>query len=199
MEITPDIVKSHLPYYLTQDAKNGVLKELQNFHLGKMQYLLPRGLNQEILQGDGWRQLQLLNFDTGERVAVNGIILSNTCDIALENKRDLPIKIVFAPLIRLSLYTDRLVKAGVSGSKIGPKIEAIKQQRITNIFYVPTGATLDDEHIVLLDDVHTMPAKVFEKNLPTCKIFTLNQAGFYLFILKLSIHFCRFHEEVARS
>ena len=31
------------------------------------------------------------------------------------------------------------------------------------------------------------------------KLFTLNQMGFYLFVLKLSIHFCRFQDGVIRS
>lgn len=30
------------------------------------------------------------------------------------------------------------------------------------------------------------------------KLVTLSQQGFYMFLLKLSIHFCRFQENIAR-
>jgi hypothetical protein len=40
---------------------------------------------------------------------------------------------------------------------------------------------------VLLDDIHSMPVQVYEEEKSKGKIFTLSQAGFYLFILKLSI------------
>jgi hypothetical protein len=64
---------------------------------------------------------------------------------------------------------------------------------------MPTGGALSSEHVVVLDDVHSMPAQVYESEKKNGKIFTLSQAGFYLFILKLSIHFCRFHENLART
>jgi hypothetical protein len=151
-----------------------------------------------MLQGDAWRQLHLRNFETGEKALVNGVVLSNTCDVAPDNKRDLPSNIVFAPLVALSAYERLLDNAGVSKQSISDKMNAIRRQRVTNLFYVPAGGALEAEHIVLLDDIHTMPAKAFEVHSST-KIFTLSQAGFYLFILKLSIHFCRFHENLARS
>src|SRR5262249_26177507 len=75
---------------------------------------------------------------------------------------------------------------------------AIRKQHVTNLFYVPAGSGLEVDHVVLLDDVHTMPAEVFATERGT-KIFTLSQAGFYLFIIKLSLHFCRFHEALIRA
>jgi hypothetical protein len=151
-----------------------------------------------MLQGDAWRQLHLSNFETGEKASVNGVVLSNTCDVAPDNKRDLPINIVFAPLLALSAYETLLTSAGVSKQSISAKLEAIRRQRVINLFYVPAGSGLEADHIVLLDDIHTMPARAFDTQ-SSGKIFTLSQAGFYLFILKLSIHFCRFHENLARS
>jgi hypothetical protein len=126
------------------------------------------------------------------------VVLSNTCDVAPENPRDLPVNIIFAPLIPLEGYTALLLGAGVTQQSIDDKVAAIRRQRITSLFYVPTGGGLTSEHIVLLEDIHTMPAKIYEEERATAKIFTLSQAGFYLFILKLSIHFCRFHENLTR-
>lgn len=49
-----------------------------------------------------------------------------------------------------------------------------------------------------LDDLHTVPLHAFERVAEKKKLFTLTLVGFYLFLFKLSVHFCRFHEEVAR-
>jgi hypothetical protein len=92
----------------------------------------------------------------------------------------------------------RLANTGASHERISAKLDAIRKQHVTNLFYVPSGSGLETDHVVLLDDVHTMPAEVFAAERGT-KIFTLNQAGFYLFIIKLSLHFCRFHENLLRA
>ena len=50
---------------------------------------------------------------------------------------------------------------------------------------------------MLLDDLHSMPIELHGQAAE--KLFTLSMAGFYLFVLKLSVHFCRLHENVDRS
>ncbi|MGQ0591371.1 MAG: hypothetical protein ACT4QB_01645 [Gammaproteobacteria bacterium] len=119
--------------------------------------------------------------------------------MAPENERDLPINIVFAPIIPLSAYGASLTQRGIESDRIREKIAAIKEQRITTLFYLPAGGSLDTDHIALLDDIHTMPAKAFETEGGNGKVFTLSQIGFYLFIFKLSVHFCRLHENVNRT
>ena len=67
-----------------------------------MNYYLQPGYQDELLQRrNGWRQLQLRNFLTGEKGLVHGVILSNTCDVSPENKRDLPANISFCASNRL--------------------------------------------------------------------------------------------------
>jgi hypothetical protein len=193
MVITADAIREYLPYYLTEEAKVGIVNELKKFHLGEMQYYLLNRYEHEMLQGDGWTRLHLRNFETGEKISINGVVLSNTCDVDPANLRDLPVNIIFAPLIPVDAYIARLARAGLVMARIDDKINAMRRQEVTNVFYVPGGNGLDAEHIVLLDDVHSMPAKVHEDEKSKGKIFTLSQAGFYLFILKLSMHFCRFH------
>ena len=199
MEITAETIRDYLPYYLTEDAKRGIVNELNQFHLDKMQYYLLDRFQQEMLQGDGWKRLQLRNFETGEKIFINGVVLSNTCDVAPDNQRDLPVRIIFAPLIPLAVYVGMLESAGVQKVRIDSKVDAIRRQKVTTLFYMPAGSGLDAEHIVVLHDIHSMPAAVYESEKTNSKIFTLSQAGFYLFILKLSVHFCRFHEDVART
>ncbi len=51
-----------------------------------------------ILQGDGWREFQIFKFHTGERSSVRGLVISNSCDVDPDNQRDIPARIIFAPL-----------------------------------------------------------------------------------------------------
>jgi hypothetical protein len=198
MEITVESIRDQIPHYLTEEMKRGIIEELKKFP-DKMQYFLLAGYDADILQGDGWTQLQLRHFETGEKIAINGIILSNTCDVASENPRDLPVNIIFAPLVALDAYIKMLEAAGIPKQNVDDKLAAIRRQRVTSLFYIPAGSGLQEDHIVLLDDVHTMPAASFEETKGRQKIFTLSQTGFWLFVLKLSIHFCRFHENVVRA
>ena len=199
MAITSEAIRDYLPYYLTEEAKVGIIQELNDFSLGKMQYYLLNRYEREILQGDGWTRFHVRNFATGERGFINAVVLSNTCDVDPSNRRDLPVNIIFAPLVPVEAYVRRLVGTGLARLSIDDKMAAMRRQEVTNVFYVPAGSGLDAEHIVLLDDIHSMPARAYEEEKTKTKIFTLSQAGFYLFILKLSMHFCRFHENLARA
>lgn len=200
MEITPESIKDQIPYYLTEEQKEGLLKALSNFikdPLKETDYY-SYGQKEELLQGDAWHKLQVRDLATGEKGSILGIILSNTCDINPDNKRDLPANIIFAPIIPLSSYVDLLEKAGIEPDKIRNKVTSIKEQKVTTIFFLPAGSGLQIDSIALFDRIFTMPAKLFESEKDKLKMFTLGYFGFYLFIFKLSIHFCRFHENVNR-
>lgn len=197
MEITPESLREQIPYYLTTDQKDGIIKALEDFPVEINYYL--NAYQDELLQGDGWTKLQLRRFENGEKESILGIILSNTCDVAPENKRDFPVYITFAPLIPLPAYVSLLGQSGVNPSQVQDKVTSIKGQRVTSIFFLPAGSGLQEDHIALLDQLYTMPVKVFELETEKSKFFTLSLIGFYLFVFKLSVHFCRFHENVARA
>jgi hypothetical protein len=196
MEFNADTIEEHIPYYLSQESKENLVKALREFP--KTNYytnLFPA----ETLQGDGWSALGLINYETGERKKVRGVILSNSCDIDLKNKRDIPVKLVFAPIIKLKTYARLLEEANIPKQNIEGKFKSIRDQKVSTIFYLPQCAGLDDEYIALLDDIHSIPLSAFTKEEGRIKLFTLSQVGFYLFLFKLSVHFCRFHEEVIRD
>lgn len=197
MELTADSIKEQIPYYLTSKDKEDLVRELKNLS-DKTSYYTTQ-YPESVLQGDGWSLLQFYDFDSGEKCSILGIILSNSCDAASENKRDIPAQVTFSPIVYLSGYVEELRKAGVDETRITQKVQAIRKQQITNIFYLPKGDKLEDEGIVLFGLVHTMPLSVFEKDSAKKKYFTLNQTGFYLFLLKLSVHFCRFQENLRRN
>ena len=126
---------------------------------------------------------------------IKAMVLSNSCDVSRKNKREFPPRVSFAPLIKLEKIADRLSQAGISRTAVEAKIEAIRNQKVTSIFFLPKDTGLDDEYVVLLDDLHSMPLKNYKG---TEKVLTLSMAGFYLFAFKLSVHFCRLHENVDR-
>lgn len=197
MGLTLDDIKEYIPYYLTQEAKQGIVKALGDFP-EKINYYTIRSEN-DLLQGDGWSCLDVMDIETGKHKAVKGIVLSNSCDVSIENARSLPAKIVFAPIIPLHLYKELLVRRGVVEDAVFSKIDAIKSQKVSSIFYLPKGGCLDCDYIAVLDDLHSLPLNFFSRKCDKKRQFTLSQVGFYLFLFKLSIHFCRFHENVLRD
>ena len=139
----------------------------------------------------------MIDFVTGDRKEVSGMILSNSCDVNPDNQRDLPVNVLFAPLIQLNRYVESLRQAGKTKEQVDSQIRNIKKQYMTSIFYVPQCPGSIEECIILLDDIHAQPLQDFlgrERR----SLFTLNQYAFYVFLIKLSIHFSRFREGINR-
>lgn len=197
MSISEESIQSQIPYYLTQKAKEGLVEALRGFP-EKTNYFTTL-YKEKILQGDGWNKLEVLNFEDGKRKEIKGIILSNSCDISSENHRDFSVNLTFAPVIKLENFKIKLLSEGIDPKKIEAKLQSIREQKVSSLFFLPQGGALDADYIALFDDIHTMPFGRFEKKADRVKQFTLSQVGFYLFLLKLSVHFCRFHEEILRD
>lgn len=192
-------IEKQIPYYLTEDAKKGLVRALNDFPKNTQYYLSQSTeLSSTLLQGDLFAELPIQMGSATKKV--KGIILSNSCDISSDNKRDLPANVLFAPLTSLERYTELLQQAGVSEEAIKAKTEVIRSQKITNIFYLPASPDADrPECIIYLDQIYFIRAKEIVDILERGgKISTLSQVGFYIFLLKLSVHFCRFHECVHR-
>lgn len=190
-------IQEQIPYYLTKEAGEGILKELESYS-EKTQIILNRE-SEGFLQGDGWRGFKLFDFHSGKLINTKGIIISNSCDIAPENKRDFPAKITFAPLIKMKKIEELFRKSGLNQETTEQKIQSIREQKSTSFFFIPSQIGLDDEYAVWFNDIHSMPMQTFIESESREKTFTLNMTGFYLFLFKLSIHFCRFHENVDRT
>jgi hypothetical protein len=197
--ITADSIERHLPYYLTLEHKQALANALARLPDEK-QYFAPNKIPNEMLQGDCWDNMEIVNFNDGQRKPVRGIILSNSCDVDKDNKRDTPTNVLFSPIVKLSSFVDILTYANISEQKIASKVAAIKNQLVTSVFYIPdaTGG-LGSEYLAMLDNIHTIPSAVLDLSGTNRKLFTLNTLGFYVFIFKLSVHFCRLGENVDRS
>jgi hypothetical protein len=136
-----------------------------------------------------------------EKVYTDAIIISNTCDISFENKRDVNTKqCLFAPLIDFNEYLKDLQNEGYKQDQISGFSQAVKAQLKTNIFYLPTKG--NKEYIALLDNVFWFPTEELNSYLEKIdenRITSLSHFGYYLFILKLSYHLCRLPEQCDRE
>lgn len=186
-------IKLFLPKYLTPSQQKDLYVELSS-HQDNYNYYLPSCYEENFLQGDSWKGLVVVNFTTLEKKVVSGVIISNSCDNDPANN---PVNrnILFSPLIKLSKYVNLLQQAGKQN--IEDILQSIRKQKTTNIFYLPSFASLLEESIILLDDIHSHPLSHFIQ-CEKAKIVTLNQYAFYIFLIKLSIHFSRFQENIVR-
>jgi hypothetical protein len=191
-------IRLFLPKYLSAKQQRELFSELAKFPDNFDFYLFREDLQRILLQGDGWRGFVVIDFVTGARKTVSGIVLSNSCDIAIENQRDFPANILFAPLIALDNYKRRLRSVEKTDTQIDGIIGNIRKQYVTQIFYIPAWPGIIEESIILLDDIHTHPLQDFLQSNERQPIFTLSQYAFYLFLIKLSIHFSRFREGIKR-
>ena len=154
---------------------------------------------EEMLQGDGWRGFQKFNFHTGEICSIRGLDISNSCDIDPNNPRVQPTQITFAPLVKLSQYEEILRRSWTDAQRIQNRLDSIRDQKTTNIFFLPEGGPLSEDYIINFDDISSMPASLHMESKEREKLFTLSDTGFYLLVFKLSVHFCSLQENVNRS
>jgi hypothetical protein len=195
--ITLEQIQEYLPKYLSPKQQQDLAAQLRDFENRSYYTNLHET---EMLQGDGWTKIEIVDLTTGTRDKIKGILLSNSCDIAASNVREFPPRIVFAPLIPLHAFADLLKQTpNLKPEQIDSKIDSIRKQRVTSLFYLPRGAALDSDHIAVLDDLHNIPLQRFLEDSDRTKVFTLGQMGFYLFLFKISIHFCGFQEGISRS
>lgn len=203
MELDIDALKQQIPHYLTSSDRKVLLDGLKAIASGgKVDYFLSTyddAFKNEMLQGDGWRGFQLFSFYTGERFSVKGLVLSNSCDINPENSKQIPSRVIFAPLVKLEKYRFLLQKNGINQENIRDAIDSVKAQKVYNALYLPAEGPLEEEYIIRFDDIHSMPITAHHNSHDKEKLFTLSNTGFYMLIFKLSVHFCRLQEGIRRK
>ncbi|RLB67789.1 MAG: hypothetical protein DRH08_02745 [Deltaproteobacteria bacterium] len=198
-----DDIKLYLPKYLSSESERELFEGLKDFpnNIDERLYTNHLSENQFIYQGDGLHDLLVVNLPDPTIKAVPCMILSNSCDIDLGNERNFPSQIVYAPIFKLDKYCETLYgKSKKKREQIDSHIEAIRQQLITQIFYLPQVPDVIDDSIVFLDRVCNFPNKSIERDkIRERRLFTLSDYGSYLFVLKLSIHFTRIQDKVERK
>ncbi len=136
---------------------------------------------------------------TGVQKPCVGFILSNSCDIAPENDRPLPVKAAFAPLMSLDKYAE-LLRNVKDPASVENRVATIRRQEVTSLMYLPAPPGADfGESVALLDDLHSEFVSDFLDMESRERVFRLSQAGHYVLLLKLAIHFTRVQDGVIRG
>jgi len=196
-----DDLKIYLPKYLSEESEKQLFDSLKDFPSNIDQRLYTEYLENEpiIFQGDGLQNLLAVNLPSTETKVVSGMVISNTCDIDPENKRNFPSQIIYAPIIDFKKYSDSL-RSKLPNEKVEGHLEAIRKQYVTQIFYLPPISDKLKESLVFLDRLHNIGNDYYNRSeLGSSRIFTLSDYGNYLFLFKLSLHFTRIQDKVERK
>ena len=210
MDFSIDDIDKILPKELTEQKKGRLKEGLGQFYQRNCQndkyytefYL--KTSNSFFLQGDLIKELRfpIFNKETRkyEKLYFDAILISNTCDVdeANANNRNIPKKVILAKLIPLNAFVDSLTELEIeSAANI---LTLIKNQQYSNVIYFPPTnegidyiAYLDDFSILDVDELNLLKEDIDEN-----RIESLDYFGHYLFIFKLSYHFCRLPEETQR-
>lgn len=195
--------KIYLPKYLSVEAQASLFTELSQFPSNIDSRLYTMRLQQEptLFQGDGLAGLWVADLPSQKIDRARVMVLSNTCDIAPDNKRLLGPRLLYCPVISFSKY-EKLVRAQQNLPSFDPSghLDAIRNQHNSSMFYLPKNEKLGEETIALLDRINNCDAQSVDLNeLLRNRLFTLSDYGFYLFLFKLSLHLTRIREGIARS
>lgn len=108
-------IEKYLPYYLTDQKKGSLLKEIREFPNNIDQRFFTIRLKDEknIFQGDGYSDFVFVNLQNPELGRIPAMVISNTCDIDQANKRLYPKRIVYAPIFQRSICAKLIVNSGI--------------------------------------------------------------------------------------
>lgn len=188
----------HFVHSLTSDDKSSISEALGDWSKSFNYY--SGHYPQDILQGDALSGVAIRHYDTGAIKEIKAVVLSNSCSIAPENKRDRPASVVVAPIVKVEEFRKLLLSSGAA-DVVERKVAACILQEVHNIFYLPKGGSLQDDHFVFFDRVHSIPLSkiVGAEGLIVPKLASLSQAAFYLLTFKISVFYCRLQENVDRD
>lgn len=191
MEMLENDIKQYLPQYLSDNAKMALSRSLDEFPENPKMYMsssIFKENERKILQSDIFECEKIFN---GENAKV--MVISNSCDNSDENIRDYPVCVSFVIVLSLSKIKERLEKEIQDTQRVEDKIDAIKKQYITTMFYLPGY-----DMVAMLDrTMHLYPNEFKGKIIK--KTISLNNYGFYVFLFKLSYHFTRLREGLQRD
>jgi len=200
-----------LPPYLL-DADKGRIKR------GLAQFIDPQERGKEkiyesfylkdsqkyFMQGDLLNSIRTVEWDSEKEdyysAYTTAMLVSNSCDVSVDNLRLLGKEALFAPVFELNEFFKELKSVGKSEAQIKTIHSKLKQQEYTNLFYLP-GDHNGVEYIVFLDKICWYPATEIHKKLENIekeRFLSLSDWAFYLLVTKVALHFCRVPEKMER-
>jgi hypothetical protein len=197
-----DDLRVYLPKYLSAENYDQLISQLRDFPANIDKRMYTTGLESNIIyQGDALDDMPVVIIDNLELGVKKRpcMIISNTCDMDLANKRLFPTTIMYTPIVQLCNYEKILLQYGESEEKIKNHLSDVKSQKVSNMFYLPSIGNLG-ESIVFLDRILNVSQKYIDRDtVESRRKFSLSDYGFYLFVFKLSIHLSRIREGVNRG
>lgn len=197
-----DDLRLYLPKYLSSESQKELFSGLKDFpdNLEGRYYTSYLKDFEVIFQGDGIKDLIAIDLPNPAIKKVPSIVLSNTCDVEIQNIRNFKSRLIYSPIISLRKYRSMLIsELSKPEHEIDNHIDTIKKQQITQIFYLPEFKPVIEESIIFLDRIFNIDNDYIPRNqLSNLRLFSLSDFGNYLFILKLSIHFTRIQDKVER-
>jgi hypothetical protein len=192
-----------IPKYLSAETTKELIKSLGAFpsNIDQRFYASTEISPKLICQGDGIEDLLVVDVPSLRTKNAPCMVLSNTCDIDPSNQRLFSTNIIYSPIVKLATYREFLSSAEIRKDQaLDEHLKAIREQQITQIFYLPQCPGHSDEGIVFYDRLVSCASDAVDRNsLGAKRIFSLSQYGHYLFLLKLSIHFTRMSEGIDRG
>ena len=194
-------IKDYLPKFLSPDQKEKLFAQLDDFpkNIDQRVYTTALADDPGLFQGDGISDVWVVNLPSENVARGRCLVISNTCDIAIENKTSLPLRVSYCPIVSLAKLESLLTETA-SAAYAQSFLRDVRLQRITSMFYLPKGGGLEEDGAALLN--HTLNCalnKEEHEHLKTHRLFTLSNYGFYLFLFKVSIHFTRIMDGVDRD
>ncbi|NOQ30353.1 MAG: hypothetical protein GQ570_04425 [Helicobacteraceae bacterium] len=195
-------IEKYLPKYLSPENQKELYEQLKDFpnNINKI-YGSNFTFDIGILQSDIVMEIPFFNLPDISSKNAKVMVVSNSCDIDPKNDRPTLPKVSYVPLISLDKFIQLLTSKGIDTERTMSIVESIKKQEKTNMFYLPKGANIQEDSIVLFENILSIDRDYFyEVALKSeSKMATLSNYGFYMFLLKLSIHFTRIQEAVDRN
>ncbi len=212
-ETTPDDFLRFLPTYLTNEEKGRLNQALEQFkeERGKVwsqknsSHFYAQRKQNYFQQGDLLCQIRYPSWNKQDKifdkVYINALVLSNTCDLDISNDRNITKEVVLAPITEYAQYIKKLaVRLGKTEVPISLD-ESIKAQTYSSLFYLPQTPINPIDYICHLDKAFWFPTEELHSyisDIEQTRIASLDYFGYYLFLVKLSYHFCRMPEEKQR-
>ncbi len=198
-----DDISKYLPQYLSQQNQKELFQQLKDFpnNYHKI-FATLTNFDNGIIQSDVVENIPFINLPDIKIKKAKVLVLSNSCDIEPTNQRHVPPSVSYVPIISLKKLELLFKNQNKSDEQIFNIINDIKKQKITSMFYLPKGANLDEECVALFDKtLHCKRNDFFNlaKENDRKKLVSLGNYGFYIFLIKLSIHFTRIHEGIDRG
>ena len=199
MSWTPEELRVFLSETLHKDNLEPVIREIEAMQHGRG--MVAPSHEEEMLQGDVYGSVPCVTRQGGQ-LAISPrrvMLISNSCDASPGNKRHMPLELTVAPVLKLSRYAQLLEDHGVKSDTVSDVLRAIKHQEKTNLVYLPAGAGLEEEMVVLLEKAQSLTYDDFATDGAPQRLAVLTQRGFWILLVKLSMHYLRPHEGVERA